>query len=196
MKPLLATKALRLPYTHEAAAAVRQAYRKCLPVLNWQTFPLSTFHYTIQSQDTHAHDRAGVRSEEEVGSGELLSHLQVVRGVLVVLGVVPEVLEVYDRHSGDHQLQLLLVEDGNEIAGDNLVKSLQEVPQLWLDAVGHLHLAHELNIFPLVLLHHWDIVAAGYEVLGLGLTKLCDLDGWEGGVRGGVNVMSGGGGRV
>ena len=101
----------------------------------------------------------------------------------MVLSVVPEVFEVNDRHSRDHQFQLLLIEDGNKVTRDNLVESFQEAPQLWLDAVSHLHLAHELDVLLLVLLHHGDVVATRCEVLGLRLTKLCDLGEGEGGER-------------
>ena len=101
----------------------------------------------------------------------------------MVLSVVPEVLKVNDGHSRDHQFQLLLVEDGNKVTRDNLVESFQEAPQLWLDAVSHLHLAHKLDVFFLILLHHWDAVPTRCEVLGLCLTKLCDLEEGEGGQR-------------
>ena len=116
----------------------------------------------------------------------------------MVLSVVPEVLKVNDGHSRDHQFQLLLVEDGNKVTRDNLVESFQEAPQLWLDAVSHLHLAHKLDVFFLVLLHHWDAVPTRCEVLGLCLTKLCDLEEGKGGrgrERGGEGEKRGGEGE-
>lgn len=55
-----------------------------------------------------------------------MTYLQGVGLILVVLSVGAKVINVNGRQAGDEQLQLLLVEDGDEALRNNVVEALQE----------------------------------------------------------------------
>ena len=57
----------------------------------------------------------------------------------------------------EKQLQLLLVEDGDEPAGDDVVESLEEGGELLPDGARHLLLAHQPDVVSLVAVCHLKI---------------------------------------
>ena len=73
------------------------------------------------------------------------------------------------------QLEFLLVENGDEGLGNDLVEALQETLDLGADGSSHLHLAGELDILPLVGLCDRKFSPVGLEVSDLCLPKLLNL---------------------
>ena len=94
----------------------------------------------------------------------------------MILGVGLEVVNVNGGQARDEQLQLLLVEDGDEVFGDDVIEALQEAVYLDLDGFLHLHVARSLHVLPLVGLCHGDVAAVGDEVLSYSLAKFCHLE--------------------
>ncbi len=95
--------------------------------------------------------------------------------VLVVLGVGLEVVDVNVGQARDEQLELLLVEDANEPLGDDVVEALEEGVQLLADGTRHLHLAHEPDVFHLVLLGDGHVAAVRFQIARLRHAKLLHL---------------------
>ena len=93
----------------------------------------------------------------------------------MVLRVVLEVVNVHGGQAGDEQLQLLLVEDGDESFGDDVIEALQEGVQLFADGPGHTHLTHQFDVLLLDLLGHRDVTAVRSQVARLRHAKLLDL---------------------
>ena len=92
--------------------------------------------------------------------------------------VVRVCLEVVDIDSGqarDEQLQLLLIEYGDELLGDDLIEAFQEAVYLGLDRLSHLHVACSLDILPLVGLRYWDVLPVWLQLLHHRLPKLLHL---------------------
>ena len=54
----------------------------------------------------------------------------------------------------EKELKLLLVEDGDKPAGDDVVEALEEGGELLPDGAGHLHLANQPHVVVLVLISH------------------------------------------
>lgn len=101
--------------------------------------------------------------------------LQGVGLVLVVLRVGLKVINVNGWQARDEEFQLLLIEDGDESLGDDVIEAFKEGIQLLADGTGHLHLAEELHILFLVLFLHWDVPPTRLQVTDLGHPKLLDL---------------------
>ena len=103
------------------------------------------------------------------------THLQRCGLVFVVLCVGLQVVNVDGGQAWDEQLQLLLREDGHQLLGDDVIESFKEGVELFADGPRHLHLAHQLDILPLVLLCDRYVIAVGHELPSLRHTKLLDL---------------------
>ena len=95
----------------------------------------------------------------------------------MVLGIGLEVVNVDGGQPRDEQLQLLLVEDGYQLLGDDLVEPFQEALDLGPDGSRHLHLAGQLDVLPLVGLGHRNAVSTGLEIFRLCLPKFLNLSG-------------------
>ena len=71
------------------------------------------------------------------------THLQRGGLILVVLGVGLEVLDVDGGQARHEQLDLLLVEDGDQPLGNDVVEALQEGVQLLSNSTCQQHPTHE-----------------------------------------------------
>ena len=69
----------------------------------------------------------------------------------------------------------MLVEDGDETLGDDVVEAFQEAVQLLADGARHLHLADQVHVLQRVLCRHSDVAAVGLQVADFGDAKLLDL---------------------
>ena len=98
-------------------------------------------------------------------------NLQTGCAVLMVLGVGLQIVDVDVWQTREEQLQLLLIEDGDQPRqkkddamleyedtilppGDYVVESLQESTELFPDCSSHLHLTNQLDIISLVVISH------------------------------------------
>ena len=61
----------------------------------------------------------------------------------------------------EEELQLLLVKDGDEPAGDDVVEALEEGGELLPDGARHLLLAHQPDVVSLVAVSHLKIQITG-----------------------------------
>ena len=91
----------------------------------------------------------------------------------MILGVGLQVVNVDVRQAREEQLQLLLIEDGDQPRqkkddamleyedtivppGDYVVESLQESTELFPDGSSHLHLTNQLDVISLVVISHLE----------------------------------------
>ncbi len=95
---------------------------------------------------------------------EELDHL-VGFGVAAVVGMLLPVVDIDLGDTADQELELSLVEDVDEILGDELVEALLERLELLGDALLDAPLDHEVDVLLLVLVGHVDVAAAGDEIL-------------------------------
>ena len=93
----------------------------------------------------------------------------------MVLRVGLEVVHIDGRQPRDEQLKLLLVEDGDEPLGDDVIEAFQEAVQLLTDGPGHLHLAYQVDVLQLVLRCDGDVATVGFQVPHFSHAKLLNL---------------------
>mmetsp|Transcript_25144 Transcript_25144/g.68340 ORF Transcript_25144/g.68340 Transcript_25144/m.68340 type:complete len:205 (-) Transcript_25144:786-1400(-) len=111
--------------------------------------------------------------ERQVLLAELRQHLEEppdnrsVGIVALVLCVGTQVCHIDVWQARDEQLQLVVVEDGDEVPGHQLPEALQERVDLLLDGGGHVVACDQVHVLPLVGLRDLDLAAAGNQLLQL-----------------------------
>ncbi|GIX66156.1 uncharacterized protein BcabD6B2_55920 [Babesia caballi] len=139
-------------------------------------------HEVLETADGHA-ARAGDKLQKG-SEGVLVEPLQKLPephnliaglGVVDVLHVLAQVGEVNGGDAADEQLELLVVENGNQLRGNQLLEAGHEGLQLVLDAVGDLVATEELDVLVLVLVGDGDVAAVGDQVDDLYHAELVDL---------------------
>ena len=78
--------------------------------------------------------------------------------------VVLPVLDVDAANAAHQQLQLPLVEDLDEVEGDELVEAGEELVHLLPDSVDEPPLYHQLDVLVLVIVGHPRLLAAGPQL--------------------------------
>lgn len=93
----------------------------------------------------------------------------------MVLCIGFEVINVNGGQSRDEQLKLLLIEDGDEPLGDDVIEALKERIKLLANRSSHLFHTYKFNILLLVLFSHRNVASIRFEVADFRLAKLLEL---------------------
>ena len=93
----------------------------------------------------------------------------------MVLRVGLQVVNVNARQTRYEQFKFLLVENGDERLGNDLIEALQETLDLGTNRPRHFHLANKLHVLPFVCLCDRKFLPIGLEVPDFCLSKLLNL---------------------
>mmetsp|Transcript_33220 Transcript_33220/g.73453 ORF Transcript_33220/g.73453 Transcript_33220/m.73453 type:complete len:280 (-) Transcript_33220:2968-3807(-) len=89
------------------------------------------------------------------------------RAVASVLCVGPKVPNVNIWQATDEQFQLMVIEDGDEMAGHQLPEALQEGRNLGLDGGGHAVAGNQVDVLTLVGFTHLDVLTPWHQLHNL-----------------------------